>query len=261
MELITILLSGLLGALAPIGLITDRVAASNIRERIESAETLAVRIDNAPSYQLLQGKVERVRIAGRGVVLRPDLRLAALELETDAIAFDPASLRQGFQLEEPLQAGVRLEITEADANQFLQSAMVKARLQKVSLNLPGNANQQAEAYSIKTVQVDFLEGDRLKFLVTLQGKQSGTESQITAESGLGISAGRQLQLIEPKVMLGNADVPGEIITLLTAGLLQQLDLSRLDESGLTARVLNFKVDDQQLDLATFVRVEPRLLSN
>jgi hypothetical protein len=258
MELITILLSGLLGILAPIGFISDRVAANNIRDRIESAETLAVRIDNAPSYQLLQGKVERVRVAGRGLVLRPDLRVAALELETDPIAFDRS---QGFKLEEPLQAGVRLEITEADANQFLQSSRVTERLKNIELNLPGNANQQPEAYSIKTVQVDFLAGDRLKFLVTLQGKQSGTESQITAESGLGISAGRQLQLIEPKVRLGDADVPAEIITLLTTGLIQQLDLGRLDESGLTARVLNFEIADEQLDLATFVRVEPRFLAN
>jgi LmeA-like phospholipid-binding len=260
MELITILLSGLLGILAPIGLVSDRLATHAIRDRLESADTLAVRIDNAPSYQLLQGKVERVRIAGRGIVPRPDLRIAALELETDGIALDPASLRQGNpQLKEPLQAGVRVEITQDDANRFLQSPLVAERLKKVNLDLPGDGNRQPEPYRIKTVKVDFLEGDRLKIFVTLQG-ESGTESTITAESGLGISAGRQLQLIDPQVMLGESAIPAEIINLLTAGLIQQLDLGRLEASGLTARVLNFQIHDEQLDLATFVRIEPRFLS-
>jgi hypothetical protein len=55
-------------------------------------------------------------------------------------------------------------------------------------------------------------------------------------------------------------VPSEIISLLTAGLVQQLDLGRLEESGLTSRVLNFQIQDDQLDLAAFVRVEPKFLA-
>jgi LmeA-like phospholipid-binding len=166
MELITILLSSLLGILAPIGLVSDRLATTAIRDRLESADTLAVRIDNAPSYQLLQGKVQRVRIAGRGIVPRPDLRIAALEVETDAIALNPTSLRKGKpQLEQPLQAGVRLELTQEDVNRFLQSPAVVERFKTLNLNLPNDANQP-EPYSIKTVQVDFLTNNRLKFLVT-----------------------------------------------------------------------------------------------
>jgi hypothetical protein len=260
MELITILLSGVLGLLAPIGLVSERVAAGAIRDRLD-AETLAVRIDNAPSYQLLQGKVQRVCIAGRGVVPQPDLRIAALELETDGIALNPRSLRQGKpELEEPLQAGVRVELTEADVNRYLQSGAIGERLQGMNFNLPSTDGQPPEAYGIKTVQVDFLENNRLKFLVTLRGQQSGNESQVTAESGLAIGAGRRLQLVEPQVTFGGAVVPSEIISLLTDGLVQQLDLGRLEESGLTSRVLNFQIQDDQLDLAAFVRVEPKFLT-
>jgi LmeA-like phospholipid-binding len=261
MELITILLSGLLGLLAPIGFVSDRIATNAIRERLD-AETLAVRIDNAPSYQLLQGKVQRVRIAGRGVVPQPDLRIAALELETDAIALNPASLRQGQpELEEPLQAGIRVELTEADVNRYLQSGTIAERLKKMSFNLPSNGGQPPEPYGIKTVQVDFLESNRLKFLVTLQGQRSGSESQVTAESGLTIVSGRQLQLVDPQVTFGGTAVPSEIIVLLTSGLIQQLDLDRFEESGLTSRVLNFQIQDEQLDLAAFVRIEPKFLNN
>ncbi len=261
MELITILLSGLLGLLAPIGLISDRLVASAIRDRLDSAETLAVRIDNAPSYQLLQGKVQRVRIAGRGIVPQPDLRIAVLELETDAIALNPASIRQGKpQLDEPLQAGIRVEVTEADVNRFLQSAAIAERLKKMNFNLPGSGSQQAEPYNVTKVQVDFLANNRVKVRATLQGQRSGTEAKITAESGFAITLGRQLQLVDPKVRFGETAVPAEIITLRTTGLIQQLDLGRFEGSGLTSIVLNFQIQDNQLDLAAFVRVEPKFLT-
>lgn len=261
MELITILLSGLLGLLAPIGLVSDRLATRAIRDRLDSAETLAVRIDNAPSYQLLQGKVQRVRIAGRGIVPQPDLRIAVLELETDAIALNPASLRQGKpQLEKPLQAGIRVEVTETDINRFLQSAAIAERLKKMNFNLPGDSSQQAEPYSVEKVRVDFLANNRLKVKATLQGQRSGIQSRIIAESGFAITSGRQLQLIEPQVMFGKTAVPTEIIMLLTTGLLQQLDLGRLEDSGLTSRVLNLQIQDDRLDLAAFVRIEPKFLT-
>ncbi len=261
MELITILLSGLLGLLAPIGLVSDRLATRAIRDRLDSAETLAVRIDNAPSYQLLQGKVQRVRIAGRGIVPQPDLRIAALELETDAIALSPASIRRGKpELEQPLQAGVRVEVTETDVNRFFQSAAIRERLKEMNFNLPGNSNQAAEPYNVEKVQVDFLANNRLKVEAILKGQRSGTQSRITAESGFVIASGRQLQLIDPQVMFGETAVPTEIIMLLTTGLLQQLDLSRLEDSGLTSRVLNFQIQDDQLDLAAFVRIEPKFLA-
>ena len=261
MELITILLSGLLGLLAPIGFVSDRLATRAIRDRLDSAETLAVRIDNAPSYQLLQGKVQRVRIAGRGIVPQPDLRIAALELETDAITLNPASIRQGKpQLEEPLQAGVRVEVTETDVNRFLQSAAIQERLKEMNFNLPGSSSQQAEPYNVKKVQVDFLPNNRLKVLATLQGQRSGTQSKIAAESGFAITSGRQLQLVDPQVTFGETAVPTEIILLLTTGLLQQLDLGRLEDSGLTSRVLNFQIQYDQLDLAAFVRIEPKFLN-
>lgn len=65
MEFLTILLSALLGIVSPAGFVLDRVAETAIRNQLDSAEELSVRIDNTPSYRALQGRVDRVRIAGR----------------------------------------------------------------------------------------------------------------------------------------------------------------------------------------------------
>ena len=86
MELIAIILSGFLSLLVPVGFVGDQIAAREIGKRFEKVEQLQVRIDNAPSYQILQGKLERVRIAGRGIWFSDSIRIEALELETDAIS-------------------------------------------------------------------------------------------------------------------------------------------------------------------------------
>src|SRR4028119_714304 len=97
MEFITILLSGLLAVLSPVNLVADKVTEGAIRARFNKIEQLQVRVDNAPNYQIVQGKVERLRIAGRGLWLTPDIRIGALELETDPINVDLQRLRQGGQ--------------------------------------------------------------------------------------------------------------------------------------------------------------------
>ncbi|RKH75069.1 DUF2993 domain-containing protein, partial [Corallococcus praedator] len=119
MEFLTILLSALIGLVSPVGLVADRLAEDQIRNQFDSVEDLQVRIDSVPSYRLAQGRVDRVRIAGRGLSIQPNLRIAALEVETDPIAVD---LSEGVELEAPLQAGVRIVLTQEDLTQALRSS-------------------------------------------------------------------------------------------------------------------------------------------
>ena len=49
MEFLTILLSSLLGLIAPTGLAVDRTAENAIRSQLNKVDRLEVRVDNAPS--------------------------------------------------------------------------------------------------------------------------------------------------------------------------------------------------------------------
>ncbi|MBF2003449.1 MAG: DUF2993 domain-containing protein [Synechococcales cyanobacterium M58_A2018_015] len=258
MELFTILLASLLGIVSPVGVVVEQVAANAIRDQLEDAELLAVRIDNAPSYRLLQGQVDRVRIAGRGIYPLANVRIEALEVETDAIAVDPDSLSRGEpQLEQPLNAGVRLVLTEADLNRALQSPELTEPLRDLSLDLLGSPAEQLERYDFVNFNVEFLENQRLRFQGTLQAQQSPLQIPIVAESGLQIRSGRQLELVEPTVSLNGEPLPPQLIALLTSGISQQLDLATLDDEGITARILHFELSPEQLTLAAFVRIDPQ----
>lgn len=250
MEFFTILVSSLLALVSPVGLIVDRIALNTIRSQFEKVDQLQVRVDNAPSYQLLQGKVERVRIAGRGLQLK-QIRIAAMELETDPINLDPRSLGQKLKLKQPIQAGVRLGLNQQDINQALQSPQVTATLRNLMISDFGNSGQR---YNFVNPHVEFLANNRLRFQVELtQGDVKPLA--ITVESGIDVIAGRQIQLVQPIVLVNTEEVPSQVVSAIAANVSQKFDLRNLEASGLKARILQLKVTPQKLEIAAFLRVE------
>jgi hypothetical protein len=265
MEFFTVLLSGLLGILAPAGLIIDSVAENAIRDQLEDVEQLEVRVDNAPSYQILQGNVQRVRIAGRGLFPREGVRIDTVEVETDAIALDLNSLQEGRSaLERPLQAGVRLVLRSADLNQALQSPEITEQLRDLSLNLVSRSGaEQLQRYDFIDPQIEFLEGHptgnvspRLRVQVILREQETQEDLQIVAELGLKAISTQQIQIVEPTISANGETVPQALIQPLIDGINQQLNLGSLETFGITARLLQLEVNPDALSLAAFIRVEP-----
>ncbi|HEY9637812.1 MAG TPA: DUF2993 domain-containing protein [Coleofasciculaceae cyanobacterium] len=257
MELLTILLSGLLTLVSPVGLVIDKVVENNLRSRLNKVEQLQVRVDNAPSYQIVQGKVERVRIAGRGLWLTPDIRIGALEVETDPINVDLQRLRQGGQksprasIRQPMQAGVRLLLTQADINKALQSPAVAARLRLIGSRVLGGS---PERYEFVNPRVEFLSNKRLRFQVDLLEKDAQPLA-FSLESGLGITAGRRLQLIEPMVVINGKALSPQLVSGLTGAINNRFDLRTLEETGILARLLKLDINSGELEVAAFVRVD------
>lgn len=257
MEFLTILLSSVLGLLSPVGVVLDRVAVNAIRDRLVEVEQLDVRIDNTPSYQLLQGKVDRVRIAGRGIVPIEGVRIDTIEVETDAIAVDPQLLSQGdIELESPFRAGIRLVITREDMLNSLNSEQVQALVNRLGSSLSGLGGGESDAtFEFVNPQITLLEGDRVRFTVNLQEQRTYQQNHIELETGVMVVAGRQVQFVDPLITLNGVPLPAPILTPLVAGLAQQLDLQRLQASGVTARLLDLNITPDQVAIAAFVQVD------
>lgn len=255
MEFLTILLSTLLALVSPVGLAIDTIAENTLRSRLNKVEQLQVRVDNAPSYQFVQGKVERVRIAGRGLWLTPDIRIGALELETDPLNLDLQRIRGGSSpkqsLRKPLQAGVRLVFTEEDINKALLSPAIAARLRQLGSSL---SRESRAPYELFNPQVDFLDNNRVRFQVDLQQKDAETLT-LVVESGLKVVAGHRFSLIEPVATINGQSLSPFIVQGFAEGISKRYDLRSLEESGITARVLQLKVDSRELEVAAFVRVD------
>lgn len=271
MEFITIFLSALLGVLGSVGFFVDRFVETAVRQRFQRVEQLQVRIDNAPNYQLVGGKVQRVRIAGRGFWLTPEARIDVLELDTDPLNADIQALRGGKNsplaaLREPAKAAFRLALTQEDVNKLLQSPKISQQLQDLSSRFLGNmSGEQLQAYEIINPRIEFLPENRLRLQVELQqkaGTGSGENSTaqklaVIAESGIRIVKGQQLELISPAVSINENTIPEFLISALAQNFIDELDLKKLQQSGITARILDFQVNQDKLEIAAFVQVQPQ----
>ena len=260
MELLTIILSALLAIVSPTGLITDRIIENALRSHLYNVETLEVRIDNAPSYQILKGKVQRLLIAGRGLEIVPDVRIDTLELETDALDFDLAQLRQKNwreALKKPLQAGVRLVLTEADINQVLQAQEFQTLLQQ-RVNQLANFELLGKNYELLNPRCQLLGNNRLGFQLQLHRLNSQSPPlEINLELGVKVIGGRKLELLELSGTVDERKLSPRLLNTFAQGISQALDLQILESSGITARILQLDITGEEIQLATFIHIDKK----
>jgi hypothetical protein len=252
MEFITGLLSLFLLVPAPAGYVLDRLAEDQIRSRIHRAEQLQVRIDNRPNYQIVQGRVDRLQIASRGLWLTPDLRLQLAELETGAIEVDLAQLRSAdprSALRRPLSAGIRLVLDEADLQRALRSPMVQNLIQ----NLAGPFLNRETVQLVP--EVDILSDRRLQIRIQVVSPNQ-PPINLVFESALGIKDNRDLQLIDPRLEINGAALPSSATNALVSFGLSRFNLNSLAEQGIGVQILQLNLEQEQLNLAFLVRLNP-----
>lgn len=261
MELLTILLSGLTALLSLTGVVVDKNIEAAFRSQIDHAEELQVRTDNAPSYQIINGKIDKVRVASRGLWVTKDLRLDTLEIETDPLAVNLQAIQADGKtprssIQQPIQAAIRLKLNESDLNNFLKSPEAIAQLQKMTTSMLGGAAASSlnKDYQITNPQVKFLANNRLGLSAELKDPGSGETLPVKLETGVNVIGGRKFQLVEPTATVGGTQVPPFLLAGLTAGIGDRLNVDMLEQRGLSTRILQFKVNPQQLELAAFVRI-------
>lgn len=259
-ELITIILSTLLGVVATGGVVIDTLAEAALRDRVAGVEALQVRIDNVPSYQLVNGRIEHTLVAARGVETRqlPGLRIDSIDLETDPVDVDLARLQQGeLVLDEPAQAALRLRLKDDDLNAFFQSPLVQGWLDTLEFTLPGAAGQREQnRYGLVNPSLTFLEGDRFRIVVNLQDRVTQENIPIEIDLGLAVLNGHRFALVDPTIAVDGEETPPQLLESFVQGAQERLTLRWLEASGVVARIIDFKVRDNELDIAIFARIEP-----
>lgn len=257
MEIITIVLSSLLTLISPVGLVADEVAEGLIRDRLYAAESLQVRIDNVPNFRLLEGHVDRIRIAGRGLYPVPELRIEMLDVETDPIDVNLADLRAGdIRLQAPIRAAAHVVLNVEDLNQLLRSPLVQERLEDLRISLPGDRSRERNRYSLANPQIEFLADQRLRITLDFVDQVQAVQVEARIESGIEIVAGHQLVLSEPRVTIDGQPVPQLFVNTLIRGVGARLTLKQLEPLGITARILQLSLQPDGADAAVFVQVTP-----
>lgn len=245
------LVSTVIGIVSPIGVGGEALATQQIRQRLIAAESLVVRVDNAPSHQIVQGRLDKLRIAGRGLVPLQDLRIEQLDIETDPIQLQGLKAK----LKAPLQAGVNLVVTEEDINRALASKPLRDRLQKLGGRV-FNQTDQVDRYEFSAPQIRFLADRRLRLQVDVRERGYDGVLNLKIETGIDVINGRLIQLIDTQITANEQAVPAAILNPIMRKVNEELDLNRLESRGMTARVLQWEMRDRRLQVATFVQIRP-----
>jgi LmeA-like phospholipid-binding len=256
MEPLTLILSSLISLISPVNLVADQMAEKAIRGRLQGAEVLAVRVDNAPIHQPIAGKADKIRIAGRGLFPIQDLRIDVLELETDPINVNRRQLlqRRGkLVLDEPLGVGVRVGLRKEDIVNALNSPQVVQQLQKL---LGGRRRGDAsQALKILNPQIEFLDNQRIRIAADVQQGDAAQVLKIQAETGIAIAERQRIQFVDPMARLNGTEIPGQFVKGALEGFANQYDLAKLEQrSGIKSQILNFTLNSTQLELVTFIQL-------
>lgn len=265
MELLTLVLSGILTLVSPVGVTFDNIAEGDIREALHDAEQLEVRLDNAPNYSLLRGNIQRLRFAGRGLYVTPELRIDTVNIESDPIAVDINRLNQEDAtsiprfLREPLQGAMRVVITEADLNRALRSQAAAEPLRELGIGITRTSDPEAQSdpqrFQIVNPEVEFLANNRVRFQLEIADRRDNESVQILLETGLTSVNGARIQAVNPTILINNEEAPTQLITIFSRILDRALDLRKYEDRGLLARVLKFELDGDRLEVAAFIRID------
>lgn len=276
MELIAIVLSGLLGIFSNGGWVVEAIAKNQIAtsasgEQLISVEQQVIRIDNTPNYQIVQGKIDQVRIAGRGVTINSYLRIDTLELETDAIAIDLQNLNTKSldqvrsSLQKPLQGVGKILITETDLTKALQSAEVREQIQKILNNrVARRAGNTTIAYEISNLQIELNPDNRIKIAIELRrlgiSQKKTTKLSIALEFGIEASAGNKIQIVQPVGKVNGRTMSSRLLKGFAEGISDRLDLTKMESQGIFVRLLQLEITPDQIELIAFARMETKSAS-
>ncbi len=290
MQIFILILSSLISVLSPINFGIDKVAESTIRSQFKSVEQLKVRVDNTPVHNAIGGKIDKIRIAGRGLFPLEGIRIDTLEFETDPININVKALQKEkkTELQAPLGVGMRLVIREEDVISALKAPIVRQEIQKLLRGLNSGKTKQAQTepsgeagrtgipqriqelrtrlddYRILNPKVEFLPGGRIRLEVEVEEVKTAEKLKIEAESGITLAEGQRLTLTRPVLRLNGVELPEQIIQTFATDLFNRFKVEQLGNlpgnlgqvkwSQLTARVIKLEVKDNKLELVAFLRL-------
>ncbi len=113
-----------------------KVAETTISQQLDAAKNVDVDIQT-DLLKILQGQADAISFEGQGLVIK-DIRVEDIKVETDKVEINPLSAVFGqVELNKPINAKVRVVMTEADINRALTSKYIRSKWQKFDLNVDG----------------------------------------------------------------------------------------------------------------------------
>ncbi|MEN9231540.1 MAG: DUF2993 domain-containing protein [Thermostichus sp. DG02_5_bins_236] len=214
----------------------SRGVGAAIRALFKHSERLEARVRVEPVAKLLQGRIDSFELLGQHLQMYNGLRLSVLELFSNSVAIDFSQIWQGrVRLQQPVEATMRVVLTEADLAASFNTPFVLGKLAQVE---PGG-----QPLSFEKVQVRITPERRLQLRADVQ---QGTDNTLKVgfSSQIEVLDRRRIRFEDP-VFEGEADGLA-LSRALVEHLNALLDLDRLALQGTQLRVDRVRLQQQQM---------------
>lgn len=210
----------------------SKVAELGIKSQLDEVEALEVEIATDP-LKMMSGAVDSVAIEGEGLVMKQDLRIDKMQLNTGSVAINPLSVAFGkIELAHPTEAEAIVTLTEADINRAFNSEFIREKMQNLQVHVNG------ESATVDMQQIEFgLPGAGKVSLATdviLQGKQERKRVAFTAVPTISPS-GQQVNL-ENVEYIDHQEVSPELTEALLNQSKELLDLRNFELEGMSLQL-------------------------
>ena len=114
----------------------SKAAEAAVESLLTDVQDLQVAIETDP-IKLAKGEVDRLKVEGKGIVAKGELRTESLSLDAKDIDVDMLKAAAGsFELEQPAEAAAQVTLTAKDIEKAFNADYVKKKLRGEKVTLP-----------------------------------------------------------------------------------------------------------------------------
>jgi protein-disulfide isomerase-like protein with CxxC motif len=229
----------------------NKAAEVGISNQLDEVEKLDVNIETTP-LKLVSGSVDSVEITGEGLVMKHDLRIEEMQLQTGSVSINPISAAFGkIELDRSTEAEAHVVLTEEDINRAFNSDFLHKKMQKLDVYVDG------ERATVDNGTIAFgLPGEgkiSLSADVTIQATQERKRVSFTAIPKVS-SDGQQLILENIQSQEGQ-DISPELTEALVQQVRELLDLRNFNLEGFSLKLKRLDVQSGKLTLESEALIE------
>lgn len=222
----------------------SKVAELGIRSQLDEVESLEVEVATDP-LKMMSGAVDSVGIEGEGMVMKQDLRIEKMELNTGAVAINPLSIAFGkIELAHSTEAQTIVTLTETDINRAFNSEFVREKMQNLQVRVDG----ELATVDLQTIRFELPGNGKVSLStdVILQSNQERKHVTFTAVPTISQS-GQQVNL-EHVEYSDNQELSPELTEALLNQAKELLNLRNFELEGMSFQLKRLNAQKGKLIL-------------
>ena len=212
----------------------SKVAEVGIANQLDKVDKLNIDIRTNPG-KLIQGEVDSVAISGRGMVMKQDLRIESIEVQTAKVSINPLSVIFGsIELDQPADANAQIVLTEDDLNRAIASDYLASKLQDLKLEI----DEQLHTIKLQQADLQLLSAGTMSLNINFLLQESNEAKTLSAS-------------IIPKAIEDGQRIDLEILSIEGQGLTPELGIAVLNQIKTLLDLNNFDLPGMTLWLQKF----------